>query len=978
MHEMRPFAPRTERIIGRSKEIGAITEALSDSSGRTHVLYFVGPGGICKTRLLEEAAGMTPLAKAPLHSSIIDLYHSEFHSVDRIQSGVVESLDPDSGHFQHYRDQRRRFRDQRAAGVAPDELKKARQEMELSFLADYNRLAAQKRLLLRFDTAELIQHESDPVQEVCQIEQEAVEIRNWFLETLPRLENTVTLLAGRPPAPLRAELEALQRDGRGFAFRAFDLKGLTLEENLQYFEALAPLNSRLKEVPQDMRRMTWVYTDGHPIRLSLVIDLILNGRDIADLFPQSEDAAQVEKTQVDKRLITELMDLSPPIREMLHYLVLARKGLDAELLQYLEPEWGERQCHDNLAQMQRFTFVKPRHTENGHPDRTLLFLHDELYELFDRYVLRERRDEYVPTYKKLAAYCGEKLPQARSLEEERTLRTNQLYYELYVDPWQAFWGCYIPWDEAAVRAFDANLDMRLRDELLRFLKETQEDPWVYRRLSRDVVGRDAAVRWIRRYLSRGEHQQAAEIGRRVLQSDQELFRSDDPLYRSALQTAHAETLIYTGADESQPIALLDHAIGVLEGWRPTKKDDPRDWWRMRILGRAYNNKGYIHRLAGRNGAAIREYERAIWYFRRADIQDEMADTLTNMGFVYARWGDITKAQALLEDAIELREHLGQAFAQALSINTLGLAYAYSNAPAQAERRCREALATFEQLNQPRGIGLSCNAMGLASRKHAEQWKQGTYSPQEAEEFFAQAEGYLQTAERIFTTDVSEPIRLWETYNELGSTYCDWAWLLLQQGKTKDAQEKYDLAVEQLQKSIEVAEKHDFHLQAADSYDDMAQVYADRGRPEPEVEKWLDKVRQKIPQEYILTEQGFRDIPDPVEDWWLALGKLHLGYWVRAIKKAVEQEALPEEKDRLLEEAVDHYARAVAYFQQYSPDAYELHTTSKSIYRRLKTVRADRLERVRRQITDFARGHKINLDRLLLLLDATLGLEPSSG
>jgi hypothetical protein len=94
-----------------------------------------------------------------------------------------------------------------------------------------------------------------------------------------------------------------------------------------------------------------------------------------------------------------------------------------------------------------------------------------------------------------------------------------------------------------------------------------------------------------------------------------------------------------------------------------------------------------------------------------------------------------------------------------------------------------------------------------------------------------------------------------------------------------------------------------------------------------------------------------------------------------MRKATEREVSPEEKDRLLDEATDHYARAVVYLQQYSTDPHVLSVTFKSIYRRLKAVRTDRLKRLRKRIADFAQEHEVDLDGLLGLLDATLGLEP---
>ena len=969
MEQLRPFAIRTKRVVGRAVEIEAIKKALADPRKRTHILYFTGPGGIGKTRLLEESERLAP--QTLLRSGIIDLYHSESHSIAGLQAAIAQGLDPEKKYFQAYWKARQAFEERRAAGVAAKSLQQEEQEVRRCFLTDYNRLASQYRILLRFDTTELIQHESDPVQQVCKIEMEGVEMQAWLLKTLPLLVNTVVLLAGRPPAPLHVELESQCDKIENLIFQAFDLQGLTLEESLKYFEMLAPLEPQIAEIPDDMRQRTWRYTKGHPIRLSLVIDLVLNGQQIAGLFPPSGGASKslADQEEIDQKLIGELMRLSSPVRGMLHYLSLARKGLDAGLLHYLVPEWSGTQCQENLENMRRFTFVKTR------PGTGQFFLHDELYELFDRFVLSERQ-EYTATRQKIARYYEEQQHLSQDLERQRALKVSRLYYELQVSPWEAFWRCYVPWDEQAVRAFDQALDMRLRDELLRFLKDNREDPWVTRQLPRDVVDRDAAVRWVRRYLSRGEHQEAAKVGRRILESDQDAFQSHDPLYRGALQTAYAEALSYTGdEEESAVLKILDRAIQALEKWEPEGEQDPRTWWQRRVLGRAYNDRGYLHRQAGRNSAAIREYRKAIGYYRQADIQDEMADTLTNMGFVYARWGRITEAEVALQDAIGIRKRLGQEFALGLSYNSLGLMYAYNDFPLRGERWCAKALGIFTRLEQPRGIGLAQIALGFALRKRAEQWKVGTYTKDEVKEFFTQAIEHLKKAETIFAGEVDEPLRLWETYNEMGSTYCDWGWLLLRQGQNAEAQKKYDLATEYLQKSVDVAEKHGLDLQAADSYDDLSQVYADRQSPEAETEAWVNKVREKIPEEYELTTEGFSQKSDPAEEWWMMLGKLHLGYGVRAMKKAVEQEVSPEEKDRFLDKSVEHYAYAAAYLQKYSPSAPELDRTLKSIRWRLKTVSPERLERLRRQMADFAENHQVNLDRLLNLLDITLGITP---
>ena len=382
MEQLRPFALRTEHVVGRMYELDAVHSALIDSSPKSWVLYFIGPGGIGKTRLLEEAERLAAEIECPAIAvaGIVDLYHSEYHSVEGVQAAIADGLDPESRHFQAFREKKHWLTQSRAAGVDPGLLASVLQELDALFLDDYDRFSRDHRSLLRFDTTELIQYESEQIQQVCKIEQQAAEVQNWLSKTLPQLHNTVTLLAGRPPAPLRNELRALSEEAAGITFQAFDLEGLTLPDSLEYFQKLADTEPRLKGIPDDMRHRLWEYTAGHPIRLSLLIDLALNGQDIAELFPPLSGAStQIEKEQIDAQLMREVMRLPSPSRGLLHYLALARKGLDAALLHYLTSDvWSAEECHSYLAGLRRFTFVKSR------PDTDLLFMHDALYEIFDR------------------------------------------------------------------------------------------------------------------------------------------------------------------------------------------------------------------------------------------------------------------------------------------------------------------------------------------------------------------------------------------------------------------------------------------------------------------------------------------------------------------------------------------------------------------------------------------------------------------
>lgn len=966
MNELKPFAPQTPYAVGRKAELQALANALTDPSDKSALLYFVGAGGIGKTRLVEEAVKYAP--PTMLVSPLIDLYHAEAHSVSGLEYLLVQGLDPQMQHFAAYRARIVEIEKQRAGGVKTTP--KEQEALTQTFLQDYAALAVCQRLCLRFDTTELIQRESDRVQQLCQIETSYLEIRDWLLQVLPQLPNTVILLAGRPAAPLRDELTMLVASQANTSFQRFQLEGLSTTACHEYLAALREQAPSLQDIPVEAWELAWKYSKGHPIRLSLIIDLVLNGRNIAELFPPHHDptATTLPIANIDSYLIEQLLDTPEPTRTLFVYLALARKGLDAALLHHLEPTWSLEACAAQLDSLRRFTFIKQ------HPGTAQLFIHDELYTLLDRYLLRERRD-YVRIYRSIHAYYTQLLktePGSAPL-----LKPDALYYALQIDPWGGFWGTYLPWAEEAVRAGDSALDMRLRDALLHFLRDTAEDPWVTRRLPPELLERDAAVRWCRRYLEQGNRQRTLEIAQRIKESP---LLDGDPLYSAALSVVRAEAALYTSSEiQVEVTAELQTAISTLETWSPESESDPQQWWRVRLLGRAHNNLGYYYWVLGQNQRAIDEYKHAIRHFHQANIKDEHAATLTNLGFIYVQLGLMVEADAELKAAIKLRKD-GPRLPLALSLNTQGLAYTHSDRPAHGIRRCEEALRIFEDLHHLRGQGLAHLALGLGYRKRAEEWKEDLCTLEEAEGFFEIAGAHLEKAKDIFQGAAAEPVRLWEAHNELGSLYCDWGWWLLAQARTDAANEKYKLAIQHLKTSIEVAlqEPHLQH-QLADSYDDLSQVYGDMGDL-PLCEQTVERVLKVIPDVYLLTPgQGFENTPEyPVEAWWQLLGKAHLGKAVRLIKRAVDQNnetALSaEDRDWLLDEAAKDYACAVAYFYQYSPHSIHLNRTFMSIKGRMETLDARTLDHMHQVIWRFGEDHKVNLDRLLLLIENTMGLE----
>ncbi len=137
---------------------------------------------------------------------------------------------------------------------------------------------------------------------------------------------------------------------------------------------------------------------------------------------------------------------------------------------------------------------------------------------------------------------------------------------------------------------------------------------------------------------------------------------------------------------------------------------------------------------------------------------EVADTCTNQGFVYARWGRATEAETALQDAKGIRERWGLEFPLGLTINTLGLAYVYTGKPLTGLRWSQKALDIFERLEHSRGQGLAHLALAWGLAIRGEMWKAGTYTPGNSSGLFTKALEHLERAED-FKNIATEPLRL---------------------------------------------------------------------------------------------------------------------------------------------------------------------------------------------------------------------------
>lgn len=1020
-HVMRPAAPQTREIIGRTEETQKIQVAIEGTG--TRVLHIVGEGGIGKTRQLREVdkwyAAQVPRPFEWL--GLIDLYHSDLHSPSVIERQIVGRIDPDfetdreHSPFKVYLNKRERFEDRRRQGLVKEE---ERLELTQAFIDDYNNWAADHRAVIAFDTLELIVYETDEVVQICEGEAISADVKGWMTKVLPQLQNTVILLASRPHRQLERELEESFAAAQ-VPYQHLELVKLSKEDTLAYLKDIVTHRPQIQEKfqetgisPTDIYEKIWQYTNGVPILLSLLIDLAAFG-DVAALYETRDMTSRSVEDKVLELLAKEFRNITPPIWDTLRCLAVARKGLTPDLFQQMVAGdgWSLDQCREELDRLRGAAFVKSREGTEA------LFLHDVIYTILDETdsgplmepgrllpVIIDYYDEQIKACEAAIEDLQDKLRKielrrragapspvmdvqqhtlldqlAERERERQRLLVEKVYYALWYDAQDGF-ELYAKLYNQALKAHKFGFEARLHDELLRYLSGTlyETSQQAQRQLPRGRFHRHCALRWLKYHLARADRvgrERTVRVARRLLEMTELPLggagAEEDLFYQAELRLWGAEALLYQGAEDKAQ-KWLEQALALLE--RTEALRSYVEWRRNRLIGRVHNDFGYLFWQSARYSKAVEEYRAAIPHFRQADILDELADTLNNLAYVYSVRGEMTRAKPLIENARLLRERLGRNYLLALSYNTTGEIHTAADEPEDALAWCERARQIFATVEEPRGLGLSYIALGRAHRKFGDKGKRGQYPFEQTQREFEQAETYLNKALAIFGGDdpsVEEPYRLWETLNELGSTYVDWGYLLTWYNLQEQMNEKYHLAVKYQEEAIEKAKKAKFLLPLLDSYDDLAQAYADWGKPE-QAEEYLEKIYREVPQEYrLVAGEGFPEITDPVDGYWRVLGKYHLQRGIWAYREA-EQAQEPARKDSLLDETVRHFALAIAYFQKFSPAIAQVVSTQHAMYRRFTTLELERLDRLRQKVEEVAQDYNVDLGYLLDTLDDTLG------
>ncbi len=975
------------------------------------VIYFVqAPAGIGKTYLardigvrLGSLTGYEPARQGRvMWSGILDVYDPDTNSNQGIERRLMEAFSQTGFEFEAYQEARSMYDIWFKGGIVGSSLEEQRRKIEDAFAEGLKKAAAQQLPVMAFDTIERLESALDPLQQTYP-ESDTASVIDWLIFQITRLEKGAVLLLGRRTTHFYEKLcAALEKAGRPKP-ELLNLNELDADEAQDFFADRAqryPQATRFLD--EDLKTLLLERTAGNPLLLDLALLSLVESQD--PRFVRQALEGRHELQEVEKALLGAYMNAfdKSERQTVLWYLAVARNGLFAELLQALEPSRADALLAE-LERMGTLPFVKMRNISVGlaeqatRTSRPTYFLHDAMYALCDEVWLTPEEARRVS--QRLLDWYNAQIEES---PKDNDLLVDSLFYRMRADP-VAGYQWYLQQADQAIRSANTGLDMRLRDAMGLFLAsaspDSRPDPGqsLSSRIDRDGIAADmpeifvvfrldSAILWIKRYTARGKTNLAVRIGADELPGAENLFQCERRYYCLAF----AEFLLWYGQATmyayriDEALKLYERVIVLVREFYPgvaseealTKLPDFERWRLSLVLGRTYNNLGYMRWMyKGQYHLALQDFQQAARLFRIAgleirSLEEELANTNDNIGRVYAVVGREFQAIQLIKKGLEIRESPGLTYRVALSMNSLALALNRFGRVEQALKTVDTALRHFRRTQVKRGIGLGLLTRGMIHRNMAEMYEELDIAIQDALEYAESAEIDFGEAMRYFS-DVDEPIRMVQVLNEMACCHRS-RYLLLR--RSKAPKNEQDMALVQgrtyFRQAIELARKQDYPIDEFDSMQDLS-VLLTRARAYDEAEKYLKGIRSKIPEEYVIRSgDGLAAIPEEecVDAFYKLLGQIELLEGAIVYEKGklemIGHTASDEDLERTQPtrkawlETARHYLLAVAYFDRYATETFVRSLTFARIYKRFEKCDPELMLSIREYMSKQAEEYKL--------------------
>jgi hypothetical protein len=431
--------------------------------GGIHLLFFDGERGIGKTTLIQAILDESASERQDrdqfsryVAGSIIELERAGSRTPQGIIRRIIEVLGPQ--YFTETRgclETQEQVQPRAGQGMAYVEGQQAALQQFLAELATL----AREGVVLAFDSAEMLDSEpsASRLDEIPDLR-----MSEWLFEScLSELQGNILILFGGSLSGIIERMDSLVERNPNIHFQHSILPPFSQEETKEYLEAVARLESerddpdaaaRLSEFSKERGDIVHFLTEGKPVILSLVADIVAHGWLLPSAFGRTLQELQAQgierwRPDVERALVSRIQESPTFIGEAIRTLAWLRKGATTKLLAWLmelsTPDGDLRTdtAEDLLTQVAQLSLVK------AWPGKERVFLHDDIYRLLERYVLREcSAGEKAHFYRAVVQYYDAQEDVLRSLEAQAAaahpsfsarlnhLHAERAYYHQFLSP----------------------------------------------------------------------------------------------------------------------------------------------------------------------------------------------------------------------------------------------------------------------------------------------------------------------------------------------------------------------------------------------------------------------------------------------------------------------------------------------------------------------------------------------------------------
>jgi len=685
-------------FLGRTDELAQLGNALSDSSERA-IFVISGPGGIGKTRLLQE---LSILGRALPHLRVLEIIDFDLptYEIPQIIGRTIARQFP-TALFAPYLESIYLRQMAEEGGIDPVRLAAQTLDVNQRFIECFNQASADTRIVLRFDTIEKMQGQVS---------------FNRVLDLIFQLNNVVVAFAGRPRGDDAADnanygsgaegtaalFEQLSQRSNGRMF----LKQLVLQPFDQAtFQSYVEKKQQILGVALDpaMRDTLAVLAGGRPVLIDLAVELgaqvtasaWLNElkRDPVALrrlhdsaLPEEQAAFAAIQQRFDRELVASIAAaesgtprLGSRIDQLTVLLALVAPLDQESITTILEiPPAQADALFEEAGRRVSFKVI----------DNTLIRLHDAVRDLVRAYVLPSAD----PDQQLQRSYFAKAIEAFENMSYVILARVGQLRVdeESARGAGERDRGLLLFEERAAQQRRHQQARLRIvecafRLDPIRGAERLERELDIARRHGGSAADLGAMFSTIRAYFPELERRsphhyiqaQMALAGQQIAdgqyQLAEEIFDQLDGRVTEAsvrrFDILHGHGNVQMGIGQAQQALKRYHAAA----------DLARQLGDDLLLGRALLSSAWAARLQGQLDLAINYYQQAFGLTIRPGISHDQAQArrataLNGMAYIYAIQGKKSRtAVDSLKQAIDIRQGLGESgrFALGQSYSTAG-------------------------------------------------------------------------------------------------------------------------------------------------------------------------------------------------------------------------------------------------------------------------------------------------------------------